>query len=66
MSQRTPTDLKLLEAAARLADLPLDPQRLAQLQPDVNGFFQLLDALHSSDLGETPPAIAFRARWAER
>jgi len=65
MSKRVPADQKLLEQAARLADLPLGPQRLEQLVPEMNGFFQLLDVLHSGDLGETPPAIAFRARRTE-
>lgn len=66
MTQRVPSDPRLLEAAARLADLPLSAERIAQLVPEMNGFYQLLDALHSADLGETPPAIAFRARWTER
>lgn len=66
MSQRVPADPRLLEAAAQLAGLPLTEARIAQLVPDVSGFFQLLDTLHAKDLGETPPAIAFRARWTER
>jgi hypothetical protein len=63
MSQRTPTNPALIEAAARLAQLPIDPQRCAQLVPDMDGFFQLLDGLHTTDLGETPPAFAYRSQW---
>jgi hypothetical protein len=66
MPQRVPTDPKLLEAAARLADLELSPERIAQLVPAMDGFYALLDALHRGELGETPPAIAFRAKWTER
>lgn len=66
MTQRVPSDPKLLEAAACLADLHLSEKRISQLVPDVSAFFQLLDALHANDLGETPPAIAFHARWTER
>jgi hypothetical protein len=65
MSDRVPTDPKLLEAAARLADLPLSSERIAQLVPAMDGFFQLLDALHQCDPGETAPAFAFRAKWEE-
>ena len=66
MSSRIPTDPKLLEAAARLADLPLSAERIAQLVPAMDGFYALLDPLHRSDPGETAPAFAFRARWEER
>jgi hypothetical protein len=66
MAQRVPTDPKLLEAAARLADLDLSPERIAQLVPAMDGFYALLDALHRGEPGETPPAIAFRAQWTER
>ncbi|MES2718295.1 MAG: hypothetical protein V4795_21175 [Pseudomonadota bacterium] len=66
MSMRTPSDASLLEAAAKLADLPLEPERLAQLVPAMDGFYALLDALHGTELGETPPAIAFHASWPGR
>lgn len=63
MSSRVPTDPKLIEAAARLAALTLSPERIAQLVPAMTGFYTLLDALDQGDLGETPPAMAFRAKW---
>lgn len=66
MSLRTPTDTSLLEAAAKIADLKLERERLAQLVPEMDGFYVLLDALHGSELGETPPAIAFNASWMGR
>ena len=66
MAKRVPTDPALLEAAARLADLDLSPERIAQLVPAMDGFYSLLDALHRCEPGETPPAIAFRAKWEER
>lgn len=63
MSFRVPTDPELIEAAARLAALTLSPERVAQLVPAMNGFYMLLDALDQGDLGETAPAIAYRAKW---
>ncbi len=66
MPLRTPTDPSMIEAAAKLGDLPLSPDRIAELVPSMDGFYALLDALHQGDLGETPPAIAFRAKWEGR
>jgi hypothetical protein len=66
MSMRTSTDTSLVEAAAKLADMALDPARAAQLVPAMDGFYALMDVLHSTELGETPPAIAFHASWAGR
>lgn len=66
MSMRTPTNAPLVEAAATLADLTLDAERVAQLVPAMDGFYALLDVLHSTELGETPPAIAFHASWTGR
>ena len=64
MSQsRVPPDAALLEAAARLANLPLSPERAAQLVPAMDGVFQMLDALNQGALGETAPAFAYRAKW---
>ena len=65
MAHRTPTDPDLLTAAARLAGVHIAPARYAQLMPAMNDFYQLLDTLHRGDLGETPPAIAFRAHGPE-
>jgi hypothetical protein len=66
MTKRVPADPALLEAAARLSDLPLSPERIRELVPAMDGFYAMLDALHATDLGETAPAIAFRAKWEER
>ncbi len=66
MTTRLPTDPQLLAAAARLSDIEPTPDRLAELVPAMNEFYALLDALHRDELGETAPAIAFRARWEER
>jgi hypothetical protein len=66
MKARTPVAPDLLAAAARLSGIDPSPERLAQLVPAMNDFYGLLDALHRGELGETPPAIAFRAKWGER
>ena len=63
LKPRCPTDPALLEAAARLANLPLTPARAEELVPAMDGVFQLLDALNQAALGETAPAFAFRANW---
>lgn len=63
MTARTPTDPDLLLAAARLADLSVTPERLAQLVPVMDEFYGLLAMLHSGDFGETPPAFGFSAQW---
>lgn len=65
MATRIPTDPELLAAAARLAGVQFAPDRYAQLVPAMNGFYQLLDKLHRGELGETPPAIGFRAYGSE-
>lgn len=63
MPNRTPVDPKLIEAAARLADLPLTAARAAELVPAVNDTFGALDALARSTLGDVQPAFAYRAQW---
>lgn len=60
---RVPPDAALLEAAARLAKLPLSAERAGELVPSVTNVFALLDLLDQRGLGETPPAIAFQAKW---
>ena len=60
---RFPTDAALLEAAARLANLPRPAERAAELVPAMDGVFQLRDALNRGSLGETAPAFAFQAKW---
>ena len=60
---RVPSDAALLEAAARLANLPLSAQRASELVLAMDGVFALLDALDRHSLGETAPAFAFQAKW---
>ena len=63
LKPRCSTDPALLEAAARLANLPLTPARAEELVPAMDGVFQLLEALNQAALGEIAPAFAFRANW---
>lgn len=65
MTLRVPPDLAMLKAACKMADLPLDENRLEQLLPAMTNFFQLLNALHVKDLSETPPSFAFQAHWTK-
>ena len=60
---RLPLGPDLLLAAARLANLPLSQDRVAQLVPVMDVTCQLLDALVQGELGETAPATAFDAAW---
>jgi len=59
----TKQEIATLAKAARL-DLPEDRTRL--LAETMDGIFQLLDSLDGVDLGETPPAFAYRAKWERR
>ena len=63
MTARIPTDLQLIETAARIANLPLTPARAKELVPVMDGIYGLLDALDQANLGETAPAFAFKAKW---
>lgn len=63
MSARTPASPQLLEAAAKLADLDLAPERVQELVPVMSGIYAMLDALEQASLGEVVPAAAFNARW---
>jgi hypothetical protein len=56
----TPTGLDELLAAARL---DLAPDRHEGLLGSLAGVHQLLAGLDAVELGETPPATAFDARW---
>ena len=65
MANRVPTDPDLLQAAARLGNLPLTPARAAELVPVMEGVFGMLDSLDQGSLGETAPACAFNAAWVK-
>jgi len=52
-----------LVSAADNARLTLSEERLAVVGPALTQIYGLIDALDSVDLGETPPATAFDARW---
>ena len=56
-------DIATLAKAARL-DLPEDRTQL--MAETMDGIFQLLDTLDGFELGETPPAFAYRAKWEGR
>lgn len=56
----TPQDIATLAKVTRL-NLPQD--RLQLQAETMNGIFQMLDALDGVALGETSPAIAYRAKW---
>jgi hypothetical protein len=47
-------------AAARL-DVPADRKEI--LRADVESMYGVIDELDTLELGETPPATAFNARW---
>jgi Asp-tRNA(Asn)/Glu-tRNA(Gln) amidotransferase C subunit len=65
MNARLPSDKALIEAAARLANLPLTAQRAEQLVPVMDDIFQMLDALEQLSLGEAAPAFAYQAKWGD-
>lgn len=52
-----------ISPVSRFARLDLDEERAAVIAPVVDGVMGLIDTLDSIDVGETPPATAFDARW---
>ncbi len=51
------------EHACRSARLVLSVERRAAVGPALEGVYGLIDMLDAVQLGETPPATAFNARW---
>jgi hypothetical protein len=52
-----------LATATRTARLPLPPDRQELVRERIESMYAVIDALDAVDLGETPPATAFDARW---
>lgn len=65
-TNRLPADAALLTGAARLANLPLSDARAQELVPALDGVFQMLAVLDAAELGDTPPAAAYRAQWPQQ
>lgn len=61
MSRPFPADA--LEHALRTARLALPAERAEAVRSTVESTYALLDQLDTLELGETPPATAFDARW---
>lgn len=49
----------LIEEIAKLAHLPLTPERAAFVASEFTGILKLLDLLEDADLGDTEPAVTF-------
>ena len=54
-----PPSADLIEKIAKLAHLPLAPERAAFVAPEFSGLLKLLDLLEDADLGDTEPAVTF-------
>lgn len=63
---RSPLTGAMVRQAAAMARYDLSEARAAELAPHLQGMLQALDGLDAVDLGETPPANAFDARWGEK
>jgi hypothetical protein len=63
--KRTPVDLATVVTLARAARLQLGQARAEELAGTMDVVFGLLDRLDEVALGETAPAFAYRAKWAE-
>lgn len=61
--QRKATTLTGLGELLGAARLDLSPDRHEALLASLTGVHQLLDGLDTIEMGETPPATAFDARW---
>jgi Asp-tRNA(Asn)/Glu-tRNA(Gln) amidotransferase C subunit len=53
----------VFESAAAVARLDVPADRAETLRGTVEAIYGLIDKLDELDLGETPPATAFDARW---
>lgn len=56
-------DTAALEHAARVARLDLTTERRQVVGPAIEQVYALIDILDGVELGDTPPATAFDARW---
>jgi Asp-tRNA(Asn)/Glu-tRNA(Gln) amidotransferase C subunit len=61
--KRTTLTREEIAILGRAARLPLSDDRKEAMAETMPGIFELLNALDGVDLGETPPAIAYRAKW---
>lgn len=52
-----------LEQALQNARLEVPPDRAALVGATAEGLYAAIDGLDNLELGETPPATAFDARW---
>jgi Asp-tRNA(Asn)/Glu-tRNA(Gln) amidotransferase C subunit len=52
-----------LETAALMARLEIPEDRAESVRTSLTSVYALVDRLDELDLGETPPATAFDARW---
>lgn len=60
---RPPLNSATLQALAGVARLELPPGRHETLTTALQGVFSLFDGLDQVEIGETPPANAYDARW---
>lgn len=52
-----------LETASLTARLEIPENRAESVRTSLASVYELIDRLDDLDLGETPPATAFDARW---
>lgn len=60
---RARLDGEAISQVSGFARLPLTEDRQAVVAPTLDAVMGLIDTLDSIDVGETPPATAFDARW---
>ena len=63
--ERGPMDDSTLQALAGIAALDLSPDRRAVVAPALEGMLAQFDTMLALDVGETPPAHSFDARWKD-
>jgi Asp-tRNA(Asn)/Glu-tRNA(Gln) amidotransferase C subunit len=63
--KRTPVEAADVITLARAARLQLSEARAAELAGTMSAIFGLLERLDEVALGETAPAFAFQAKWAD-
>jgi Asp-tRNA(Asn)/Glu-tRNA(Gln) amidotransferase C subunit len=63
--KRSPTNAEIVSVVAKHARLNLSLERAGVVAPAMDGILELLDSLDGVELGETGPAIAYRAKWED-
>ena len=61
--QASPITEEVVSQASKLINLPLSPQRVTEVAPQVAFFLGLFSMLDQLELSEEEPVVVFNAEW---